>query len=87
VAPLYNALRYERSVRKQLENQVLQLQRDLLQLTTVVATMRGVGGGAYQFTPNTERGAGEVDESGGAEEWKTARGVPGGGSGWRGEMF
>jgi hypothetical protein len=42
MAPLYSALKYERTARKILEARVLQLQHDLLELTTVVAHMRGV---------------------------------------------
>lgn len=41
LAPLYNALRYERSVRKGLERQVEQLQRDVFELGKVVMQRRG----------------------------------------------
>jgi len=51
LAPVYSALQYERAVRKQLEATVLQLQHDLLNLTTVVYEMRGLG--AYP-TPSPE---------------------------------
>lgn len=44
LAPLYNALRYERSVRKGLETQVLQLRRDVLELGKVVTQLRGTEG-------------------------------------------
>jgi hypothetical protein len=87
LTPVYNALRYERAVRKQLEIQVLQLQRDLLQLTTVVAQMRGVH--AYPFTPSPDNGA-KGDDMGDEiipDDWRMPRDGPGVGSGWRGDMF
>jgi hypothetical protein len=83
---VYNALRYERAVRKQLENQVLQLQRDLLQLTTVVAQMRGVH--AYPFTPSPDNvDKGDCIDEMVPEDWRVPRDRQGVGSGWRGEMF
>jgi hypothetical protein len=41
LAPLYNALRYERTVRKALEAQVLQLRQDVDELSTIVSQLRG----------------------------------------------
>jgi hypothetical protein len=38
---LYKALQYERTVRKSLESQVLQLRRDMLELNTIVSQLRG----------------------------------------------
>jgi hypothetical protein len=44
LAPLYNALRYEREVRKALEMQVFELRRDVLELGKVVTQLRGTQG-------------------------------------------
>jgi len=52
LAPLYNALRYERSARKALEAQVVQLQHDLFELNGLVRRMAGAG--AYP-TPSPEQ--------------------------------
>jgi hypothetical protein len=41
LAPLYSALRHERKARKELESQVLQLRRDVLDLNTIVSQLRG----------------------------------------------
>jgi hypothetical protein len=40
ITPLFNALRYERQIRKALETQVSQLQNDVLDLSAMVAQMR-----------------------------------------------
>jgi hypothetical protein len=53
LAPLYNALRYERGERKRLEAQVLQLQHDLLDLTTIIAQQLGIPPAAYP-TPSPD---------------------------------
>ncbi|TID18536.1 hypothetical protein E2P81_ATG06451 [Venturia nashicola] len=44
LAPLYQALRYERSVRKGLETQVEQLRRDVFELGKVITQLRGNAG-------------------------------------------
>ncbi|KAF2432700.1 hypothetical protein EJ08DRAFT_108905 [Tothia fuscella] len=49
LAPLYNALRYERGVRKALESQVLQLRKDVVELTKVVNHLSGAS-----FTPSPD---------------------------------
>ncbi|QDS75939.1 hypothetical protein FKW77_003150 [Venturia effusa] len=41
LAPLYNALRYERTIRKELETQVQQLRREVFELSKSVARLRG----------------------------------------------
>jgi hypothetical protein len=53
LAPLYTALRYERTERKRLEALVLQLQHDLLDLTTIVAQRLGYAEG--YSSPNAEQ--------------------------------
>jgi hypothetical protein len=58
LAPLYTALRYERTERKRLEALVLQLQRDLLDLTTIVAQRLGYADG---YSPaNTQQVLGGI---------------------------
>jgi hypothetical protein len=52
LAPLYNALRYERSVRKNLETQVLQLRKEVKDLNSVVNQLRGAS-----FTPSPDTNA------------------------------
>jgi hypothetical protein len=51
LAPLYHALRYERTVRKALEDQVLQLRQDVLELNAIVSQLRG----ATIPTPSPDR--------------------------------
>lgn len=55
IAPIYNALQYERAVRKQLETTVTRLQHEVLNLTSVVYEMRGLG--AYP-TPSPDHALG-----------------------------
>lgn len=55
LAPLYNALRYERSVRKGLETQVLQLRRDVLELGKVVTQIRGIASNPLPVLDQTLR--------------------------------
>lgn len=62
LAPLYNALRYERSVRKGLETQVLQLRRDVLELGKVVTQLRGIDGYPTPSPDTTLRGEGHSTE-------------------------
>jgi hypothetical protein len=87
LAPLYNALRYERTVRKALEGQVLQLRRDVFELSTIVTQLRG----ATYPTPSPDHplaiGSGvaeksrfsgydsdeEGKEAGNTEDWATPK--------------
>jgi hypothetical protein len=62
LAPLYNALRYERSVRKGLETQVLQLRRDVLELGKVVTQLRDTEGYPTPSPDQTLREEGHQNE-------------------------
>lgn len=88
LAPLYNALRYERSVRKGLETQVQQLQRDVFELGKVVAQLRGIEGyptpspdvamedAAHQRSERNRFSGYDSDDEEGkgmAEKWATPR--------------
>jgi hypothetical protein len=86
LAPLYNALRHERSVRKGLETQILQLRRDVLELGKVVTQLRGTEGYPTPSPDATLRDEGHQTErsrfsgydsddegKGLAEKWATPR--------------
>jgi hypothetical protein len=60
ITPLYNALRYERQIRKALETQVSHLSKDVIELSSLVAQLRKQAAYTSQATlsgPRSPRGS------------------------------